>query len=646
MGIELPTTFMQTLEQRMLLAASPVFLDPASHVLTIAGSDQNDQITIGMNPTRAALFVRVNLATNWYSMSKVAAINVSGGNGNDRIENLLPKRDVDIPVYFNGGNGRDTLIGGYGNDTLIGGRGSDSLVGGDGNDLIRGGGGRDILHGDGGSDTLLGGGGRDLLYGGTGADVLKGETGSDTLHGGDGVDTLNGDAGVNQLWDTPSDRIRGPRAIDQLRGRVMVHSSPSLSLADLAVPADSSVPTVPSASTDSPSPADSSSPVDSSSPTDSPSPVDSSSPTDSPSPTPVAESARTAKPRIEVAFVLDSTGSMGGLIEGAKQKIWSIATDIIKSNPSSELRMGLISYRDRGDDYVTRQVDLTGDIDRVYCNLKSFVAWGGGDEPESVNQALNEAVHNFNWSKGGHTARMVFLVGDCPPHMDYQDDVKYEVTCEDAARMGITINTIQCGNVWSTTPIWQEIACLAGGEYAQLPQSGGMVQVSTPYDEEIGRLSGELSETVVAYGDTTTQSEVATKVAIAGSDSLSAVADRAAYNIASGGRAIQGGGDLLDELNAGNVSLDTVNEADLPENLQVMNQVERQNYISAQLTVRANVNAQLASLSSLRSQYIALASTASVSSGTATSFDAQIQAMVNRQVVTVSADAIDNPTGA
>ena len=48
-----------------------------------------------------------------------------------------------------------------------------------------------------------------------------------------------------------------------------------------------------------------------------------------------AFAAPTTKPApvIEVCFVLDTTGSMGGLIKGAKQKIWSIANDIITENP-------------------------------------------------------------------------------------------------------------------------------------------------------------------------------------------------------------------------------------------------------------------------------------------------------------------------
>src|SRR2546428_11396543 len=83
-------------------------------------------------------------------------------------------------------------------------------------------------------------------------------------------------------------------------------------------------------------------------------------------------------PRVEVAFVLDTTGSMGGLIEGAKRRIWSIARRIGEGRPRPDLRMALVAYRDRGDAYVTRVHDLTADMDAVYRDLMSFQADGGG----------------------------------------------------------------------------------------------------------------------------------------------------------------------------------------------------------------------------------------------------------------------------
>src|SRR4026208_1159961 len=99
-----------------------------------------------------------------------------------------------------------------------------------------------------------------------------------------------------------------------------------------------------------------------------------------------------SKPRIEVCFVLDTTGSMGGLIEGAKQKIWSIANEMISAQPTPELKLGLIGYRDQGDEYVVKSFQLTDDIDSIYGHLRDFKAEGGGDEPESVNEALAEAI--------------------------------------------------------------------------------------------------------------------------------------------------------------------------------------------------------------------------------------------------------------
>src|SRR6201981_1889348 len=96
--------------------------------------------------------------------------------------------------------------------------------------------------------------------------------------------------------------------------------------------------------------------------------------------------ARTAltsqpKPRIEVCFVLDTTGSMGGLIEGAKQKIWSIANEMISAQPTPELKLGLIGYRDGGDAYVVKAFSLTENMDAIYGHLREFQAAAGADTP-------------------------------------------------------------------------------------------------------------------------------------------------------------------------------------------------------------------------------------------------------------------------
>src|SRR5262245_19247081 len=97
---------------------------------------------------------------------------------------------------------------------------------------------------------------------------------------------------------------------------------------------------------------------------------------------------KAAKPQVEVVFCLDTTGSMGGLIEAAKQKIWAISNQIAGGTPTPQVKIGLVAYRDRSDQYVTKIFDLTEDLDSIHGHLMSFQAQGGGDFPESVNQAL------------------------------------------------------------------------------------------------------------------------------------------------------------------------------------------------------------------------------------------------------------------
>src|ERR1051325_1189153 len=178
-----------------------------------------------------------------------------------------------------------------------------------------------------------------------------------------------------------------------------------------------------------------------------------------------------ARPRIEVCFVLDTTGSMGGLIEGAKQKIWSIANEMISAKPTPELKLSLIGYRDKGDAYVVKSFPLTDDIDAIYAHLREFAADGGGDTPESVNEALAEAINKTSWSQDRDVLKIIFLVGDAPPHMDYADGPKYADLCRIACKKDLIINTVQCGSMSETTPIWQEIAKLYEGRYAAIAQT-------------------------------------------------------------------------------------------------------------------------------------------------------------------------------
>jgi hypothetical protein len=320
--------------------------------------------------------------------------------------------------------------------------------------------------------------------------------------------------------------------------------------------------------------------------------------------------AATARPVVEVAFVLDTTGSMGPLIEGAKRKIWSIATSIVDANPDAEIRMGLVAYRDIGDEYVTRTYQLTTDIQDLYAQLLELKARGGGDWPESVNEALFVGMTQLDWSNGPETTRILFLVGDAPPHMDYAQDMKYPEVMGMARQRGIVVNAVQAGGARDTERVWRTIAQMGNGRYIPIPQSGGQVVIiETPFDEEIIELQGKLNRTVVPYGPRAQRSRVEDKTkqvmaappAVA-SDMAAYINKRAAAQPAA--EAVTGRGDLVADVAAGRQQLSAVKDDELPDAVRGLSAAERKAYLDRQMAERKELGARMGELVKRRDTYV------------------------------------------
>lgn len=336
------------------------------------------------------------------------------------------------------------------------------------------------------------------------------------------------------------------------------------------------------------------------------------------------------RPRIEVCFLLDTTGSMSGLIEGAKQKIWSIANEMASAKPAPEIRFALVAYRDRGDDYVVRHFPLTDDLDEIHAQLMKFEAGGGGDTPESVNEALATAVRKTEWSGDRDALKVIFLVGDAPPHMDYQGEPQYPEICAEAVRRDIIINTIQCGGIPETTPVWKEIAKLAEGEFAALEQSGGMQVVETPYDADLARLNRAIGATLLPYGSERARSAVLAKQALAESAPAPAAADRLVYNLKAG-KAVQGEGELLDAIRSGRVSLESLGPDDLPKDLRGLSKDELKKEIESRRAEREKLQAEIAALAARREAYIKEESAKRSRENERDSFDKKVSDTIKKQ---------------
>ncbi len=313
--------------------------------------------------------------------------------------------------------------------------------------------------------------------------------------------------------------------------------------------------------------------------------------------------------KVEVVFVLDTTGSMGGMLETAKEKIWSIAASLASAPSAPQVRIGLVAYRDRGDNYVTQVTDLSSDLDNMNAHLMDYQAAGGGDGPESVNEALHDALTKISWSQDPDTYRTIFLVGDAPPHMDY-NEVQFPAILEEARQQGILVNAIQCGESSATRKTWQEIASLGQGRFFQVEQSGGALAIATPYDAEIARLSAEMDETRLYYGDAgqklKQQRKLEAAAKIHSKSSAESQARRAAFNLTPSGReSYLGDKELLDDLSAGRVVLSSIPEAELPAPLQAMAPETRAEIIEKKARQRAKLEQRLKEINGQRAQYIA-----------------------------------------
>lgn len=346
------------------------------------------------------------------------------------------------------------------------------------------------------------------------------------------------------------------------------------------------------------------------------------------------------KKRVEIVFAIDTTGSMGGLIDGAKRKIWSIANEVQKAQQKPEVSIGLVAFRDQGDAYVTQSTPLTTDLDKIYGKLMALSADGGGDTPEDVNAALHEAINGMKWSEDKDTLKMVFLVGDAPPHMDYAQQVQWQKTAQSATRKNIFINTVQCGSDGETTTTWKAIAHAAEGRYAAIPQDGGVVvAVVTPFDDDLRKLATELDSTYMEYGSSSFRAEKAATRAHASSLAATTApapvaADRAAFKAASGPKAGEDIIDLAGASGGADKALGSLKDEALPTVLKGKSKEEQKAVIEQMATKRASLSKQIAEVSKKRDAHVAAAKKAAPAKR-ADAFDSEVVEALHAQAAEV-----------
>jgi len=185
-----------------------------------------------------------------------------------------------------------------------------------------------------------------------------------------------------------------------------------------------------------------------------------------------ADKPAAATIQLDVLFAIDTTGSMQDEIDRIKTSLAAVTQKLQGLKMEFDLRYSAVLFRDLGDAYVTRTYPFTSDLGAFAQALQAVNAGGGGDLPESVNQALAEAVR-ADWRPGA--AKVLFLIGDAAPHMDYQGDVPYGQSLKAAVARGVRIHSVAASGLDPLgTFVWRQIAQFTRGRFIFIEYGGSV----------------------------------------------------------------------------------------------------------------------------------------------------------------------------
>jgi Mg-chelatase subunit ChlD len=308
---------------------------------------------------------------------------------------------------------------------------------------------------------------------------------------------------------------------------------------------------------------------------------------------------------VDLVICLDTSGSMQGLIDSCRKKLWDMCSLLGQARPQPRLRVALVAFGDtRNPDggHVVIDSVFTEELDGVYEKLMALTTNGS---TELVGRALHESLTQLEWSTQSNALKMIFVAGNESADQDSQYSFREQV--KRALQQNVIVNAIYCGK---DTPgggdaaTWRELATLGGGQYAAIDQEG-TIAIATPFDAEISRLGGTINGTYLAYGHDgvvfaarqEAQDENAKKV------SKETLAGRMQLKGSSLYR--NGSWDLVDRCNDKDFDWSKVPDKDLPKELKGKSLAERDAFIKTLRAKRTAIQKELLELGKKRTSFIA-----------------------------------------
>ena len=344
---------------------------------------------------------------------------------------------------------------------------------------------------------------------------------------------------------------------------------------------------------------------------------------------------------IELAICIDTSGSMDGLIESAKQRLWALVNDLAVAEPTPRLRVALLTYGSPtyGEEsgYVAVQVPLTEDLDMV--SMKLFeLGTNGGDE--YVARVTDVATRQLSWSSDPSAVKMIVVAGNEGAEQD--PNVTLELACGEAIARGIVVSSLYCrqgggqqmaqtvGNAANSVPVgqagattatagpapaplfvpldeialgWKKVATLSDGAFAMIDQDSGVVVMETPFDDELVKLSTAINGTYIPYGESgawSCSNQIAQDANAVGLNN-EAAASRA---MTKGGSLYVCSWDLVDAIDNEEVTLVEVDRELLAEDLRELDDAALLAMVDTKRTERAKISKRIAEVGLEREAFL------------------------------------------
>ena len=206
--------------------------------------------------------------------------------------------------------------------------------------------------------------------------------------------------------------------------------------------------------------------------------------------------------KVQVAILFDTSNSMDGLIDQAKTRIWSIINELsslrfLGQTPLIEI--ALYDYGNSGltaeSNYIRQQVALTTDLDVISAKLFGL-STDGGDE--FCGAVIQKSMQDLAWSNNQLDLKIIYIAGNEPFN---QGSIAYKEVCNTAASKNIFVNTIYCGNhAQGIAEFWKDCATISKGDYFNIDSDQTVVQIATPFDNDINQYNDSLNKTYYGYG--------------------------------------------------------------------------------------------------------------------------------------------------